>query len=236
MLKGIQCVMIKFLFLIVFLFILFYLLKFYKNEEELKKTFELIEKKSGSNLICIVDKTYKSYILNYLNKKIISIDQEETNGKFSKILHKLSGSLILIINFNKCDSHKINHILKSLESYSKSNGNILTTYIPYKTTASSSLLSLSGKNIIFGSYATLSNVKIEDSLSKILSLYYSSSTVKKIIETFNIDSNLNTVYSFDDLNKLKINIITEDSIHYKFKNLEKSDLKNLMNQIDELIG
>ena len=160
------------IFIIVLVILLGNLDKFYKKEKKVYDIFSSLENKANIKILCIVDTSYKFYLFSWLSKYIVDINSEERHGNFSKRLHKLSGHLFLIINFNNLDQQKTQQIIKALSAYSNLSGNTLTTYVPYKTKESSTLIALTGKNIVVGNYSTITITKVNDALSKLLKVYY----------------------------------------------------------------
>ncbi len=214
-------------------YVLDYFTIFYKKERELCEYIEFLENKADIKILCAIDTSYKFYLLTLLDKYVINIDEEEKHGKFCKRLHKLSGHLLLIINFNKLDQNKLSQITKSLTSYTNLPGNTLSTYVPYKTKDSGSLLALIGKTIILGNYAVVTNTKIDQSILKVLETYYSSTNYKKILEGFYSEQNANLCYSTEDLLKMKLNVINEEKIKDKITKCTKDDFKTLMEKLDD---
>ena len=174
-------------------------------------------------------------LFSWLSKYIVDINSEERHGNFSKRLHKLSGHLFLIINFNNLDQQKTQQIIKALSAYSNLSGNTLTTYVPYKTKESSTLIALTGKNIVVGNYSTITITKVNDALSKLLKVYYSTYNYKSILENFNSEQVIDMCHSFDDLVKIKLNVTNEENIKNIISVCTKEDLKNLMESVDDIL-
>jgi len=182
--------------------------RFLKKESELHKIFQDMEKKMEINILYITDTSYVFYFLGKLNDYAINIDEEEKHGKFSKRLHKISGKLLLIINFTKLEHQKSLSIIKSLTSFSNLKGNTLITYVPYKAKESASLIALAGKTLVMGNYAVITNTKIDPVLVKLLETYYGASNTKKITENFFSEQNNDAHYSSNDLAKIKLSSYT----------------------------
>jgi hypothetical protein len=218
----------------IILFVANYVNKFYKKEDKLYEMFEATEKSMGVKLLYITDSSYMFYLFKKLDTYVINIDEEEKHGKFSKRLHKLSGNLVLIINFTKLDQQKAVPIIKALASYSSLQGNVLTTYVPYRAKESASLMALTGKNLIMGNFAVMTNTKIDPVLLKLLETYYGVSNTKKISESFYSEQNINSCYSSDDLSKMKINSVNEEKVSDKINKATKDNLIKLMDEIDKL--
>lgn len=207
--------------------------KFLKKESVLYQLFQKMEKKMEINILYITDTSYVFYFLGKLNDYVINIDEEEKHGKFSKRLHKISGNLLLIINFTKLEHQKSLSIIKSLTSFSNLKGNTLITYVPYRAKESASLIALAGKTLVMGNYAVITNTKIDPVLVKLLEIYYGTSNTKKITENFFSEQNNDTHYSSNDLAKIKLSSFSEENISGHFNNINKENLVNLMKGIDD---
>lgn len=220
--------------IVIFLAISMYLDKFYKKETKLCETFENIEKTIGIKILYIRDTTYIFNLFRKLDTYVINIDEEEKHKKFAKRLHKLSGHLLLIIDFTNLDQHKATQIIKALTLYANLKGNIITTYVPYRAKESASLIALTGKNLIMGNCAVMTNTKIDPILSKLLESYYGVSNTKKILDNFYSEQNTNSYYSAEDLSKIKLNSINEEKVSEKINTVNKDQLIKLMEEIDKV--
>lgn len=216
-------------------FFLDWINEFYKKEKTLFNLAEEIEKCANIKILFVVDYSYKFYLFKLLGKYIVNINQEDYNEMFSKRLHKLSGHLFLIINFTKLDQQKVLPIIKALTLYTNLSGNTLTTYVPYRSKESSSLIALAGKNIVLGNYAVLTNTKIDTTLSKLLEFYYSGTNYKKILSEFYSDQTQNVCYGAEDLAKIKLNVVNEEKLEEKIPKFSKEALKKLMELIDDVL-
>lgn len=222
--------------LIIFAFVVYcgYLyISFCEKRTKVLEYFKKCEDLTKSRILYIGNSNMLYLILGELHEFIINIDDEDKTGNFLKKLHKIKGNLTLIIDFNKTELQKILPIIKALSAYSKLTGNQISTYVPYKAKDSSSLLALSGKKIIMGNYATISNTKIDQLSQKVLEQYYTSSTVKKLCENFmGPTDNPDTKYfTADELSSLKLNCVIENNLPEN-----KDLLKSLMVEIERLFS
>lgn len=207
--------------LIVFMSIVYFLYwyenKFKSKLSETIKSFVSFEKTLNFRTLYLTNWSLNYYLFSDLKEFVINIEEEHKTNNLAKKLHKIKGNLLLIIDFDKVDTQQILPIIKSLEAYSKMNGNIITTYIPYKAKDSSSLLSLVGKKIIFGNYATLSSTKLDQSVLSTIGQYYSTSVIKKITDAFNNLDNVTTIYTCNELTTMKLSCSLEDKESNEFK-------------------
>ena len=206
---------------------------FLKNENELSDLFKNLEKKMSTKILYITDTSYVFYLLTELHNFAIDIDREDVHNKFAKKLHKLSGNLLLIIDFKNLKNQNMQNIIKALTSYSNLKNNMVITYVPYKAKESASLLALTGKTLIMGNYAVIDNTKIDQFLINLLEKYYGVSNARKISEKFYSETNSNGCYNCDDLETIKLKCFSEENISSHMPNIDKNDLLNLMSQIDK---
>lgn len=205
----------------------------YIKEKKLNDVFNKTIADTNSNILYITNNSWIFYFLGKLRKFIINIDEEDTTSNFAKRLHKIKGHLILIIDFSKVDQQKIIPLIRALHSYSTLPGNTLTTYVPYKTKDSASILALAGKTIIMGNYATISGSVLEQTIIKLMETNYGTKAVKKLVDNFFVD-NASNCHTCEDLIKSNFNCIIEEKVKDKLTNIDPELLRNLMSQIEKL--
>lgn len=227
-----------FFFAIAFKLAIWYQYKFKKNLKKTINSFIDFEKTLNMRVLYITNFMFVSFLFEKLNEHIVDIDNENKTNDLIKKMHKIKGNLLLIIDINKTDEQKIIPMIKVLEAYSKVNGNNIITYIPYKSKDFSSLLSLVGKKIIFGNYATFSCNNLNQTYLKTLELFpqYSSNSLKKIYDNFNKSTSenqtLSHLYTFEELANLKIQCVTEDREPMEFK----TKLKEIIQSFELLVS
>lgn len=202
---------------------------FMEKKNNLLKLFKQVESITGNNIMYLCNTNNYYFLYDNLKSHLVSIDDED---RILKNLHKLKGNLLLIINFKQSDQQKLIPLIKSLTAYSKLQGNSITTYVPYKAKDNSSMIALSGKSLILGNYATLTNIKPDNLLEKILEHNYGNSIAKKIISNFFIsDAHTETCYTADELCNLKIASSIEEKANEKFK----ESIRQLMEEVNSFI-
>lgn len=229
-----------------------YVKKLEPNSRLALSSFDDFEKTFETKVLYMTNFSLKYYLICNLfadlKNYIIMVDMEDSTNNFIKKINKIKGNLFIIIDFDKIQEKKILPMIKALEAYSKMTNNNITTYVPYQSKNSASVLALVGRKIIFGNYATFSYEPVENNiLSEILEAFpqYSTTVLKKISDTFGIpiisnlsdqsksnfnNKSLDNIYTGGELKALKIPCVLEDNEPIQLK----TKLKNIIESIEKL--
>jgi|SaaInlStandDraft_4_1057021.scaffolds.fasta_scaffold06265_2 hypothetical protein len=221
------------IFLVIFGLICIYFLLSYKFTE-LNTNIEKLETTTDMHILYLTDSSplFTVYsIFSFVSKYIVDVNDTSSYGSLQKRLHKLSGHLLLVINFTNVNNTNIQMVIKSLSAYVKLDGNTLSTYVPYKANNQSSNVALLGKNVIMGNYAVLSGTSLEN-ITSILGLYYGNRMVNALSDKIDGDKNTDKLFACEELQTFKLNGILEKNVNSKINKVTENNLKQLMEVID----